>query len=157
VLADHRADGALVKPVRSEELLAALQRIGVRPDGDGAVLVVDDDLGALKIMEAALAEMGVRSVCMPDGESGLAAATKERLRAVVLDLRMPGMNGLEFLDRFRRTDNGSRTPVIVWTGADLTAQDRSRLKAAAQAVVVKGRDGVKPLLKELQACLAVSR
>ncbi|HEX9244874.1 MAG TPA: PAS domain S-box protein, partial [bacterium] len=159
VLADQRADGALVKPVRSEELLAALQRIGVRPDGDGdgAVLVVDDDLGALKIMEAALAEIGYRPVCMPDGESGLAAAAKERLRAVVLDLRMPGMNGLEFLDRFRRTDNGSRTPVIVWTGADLTAQDKSRLKAAAQAIVVKGRDGVKPLLKELQACLAVSR
>jgi len=157
VLADQRADGALVKPVRSEELLAALQRIGVRPDGDGAVLVVDDDLGALKIMGAALAEMGYRPVCMPDGESGLAAAAKERLRAVVLDLRMPGMNGLEFLDRFRRTDNGSRTPVIVWTGADLTAQDKSRLKKAAQAVVVKGRDGVKPLLKELQACLAVSR
>src|SRR6266513_2112824 len=89
VLSDHRADGALVKPVRSEELLAALQRIGVRPDGDGAVLVVDDDLGALKIMEAALAEIGYRPVCMPDGESGLAAAAKERPRAVVLDLRMP--------------------------------------------------------------------
>jgi len=162
-LEGHRTDGVLVKPVRSEDLLGSLRRLGVRPDEDGAgdedgaVLVVDDDLKALKIMEAALAEMGYRSVCAPDGESGLAAAAKERPRAVVLDLRMPGMSGLEFLDRFRRTDNGRRTPVIVWTGADLTAQDRSRLKKAAQAIVMKGGGGVEPLVKELQAHLAVSR
>ena len=104
-------------------------------------------------METALADLGYRPVCMPDGESGLRAANKERPAAVVLDIRMPGMGGLEFLDRFRLTDNGSTTPVIVWTRAYLTSQDQSRLKDAAPLVVLKGRAGVAPLVKALQACL----
>ena len=107
-------------------------------------------------MEAALTELGYRPICMPDGESGLRAATKERPAAVVLDLRMPGMSGLEFLDRFRHTDTGSHTPVIVWTRAYLTSQDQSRLKEAAPLLVLKGRGGVEPLVKALQACLPVS-
>jgi len=107
-------------------------------------------------VEAALTELGYRPICMPDGESGLRAATKERPAAVVLDLRMPGMSGLEFLDRFRHTDTGSHTPVIVWTRAYLTSQDQSRLKEEAPLVVLKGRGGVEPLVKALQACLSAS-
>jgi len=75
----------------------------------------------------------------------------------VLDLRMPGRGGLEFLDRFRLTDTGSTTPVIVWTRASyLTSQDQSRLAEAAPLVVLKGRGGVEPLVKALQACLPAS-
>jgi len=142
---------------------------GVRPDRrpDGrpaaaakvrapAVLVVDDDPESQKLVEAALTELGYRPVCMPDGESGLRAATRERPAAVVLDIRMPGMGGLEFLDRFRHIDTGSTTPVIVWTRAYLTSQDQSRLKDTAPLVVLKGRGGVEPLVKALQACLPVS-
>ena len=121
-----------------------------------AVLVVDDDPESQKLVETALMELGYRPVVMPDGESGLRAATRERPAAVVLDLRMPGMSGLEFLDRFRHTDNGSNTPVIVWTRAYLTTQDQSRLKDVAPLVVLKGRGGVEPLVKALQACLPAS-
>ncbi|HEX9244587.1 MAG TPA: PAS domain S-box protein [bacterium] len=124
--------------------------------GAPAVLIVDDDLESREIVEAALTELGYRPVCMSDGESGLRAATKERPAAVVLDLRMPGMSGLEFLRRFRHTDTGSHTPVIVWTRAYLTSQDQSRLKEEAPLVVLKGRGGVQPLVKALQACLSAS-
>src|SRR5207302_8712905 len=101
---------------------------GVRPDRrpDGrpaaaaevrapAVLVVDDDHESQKLVETALTELGYRPVCMPDGESGLRAATRERSSAVVLDLRMPGVSGLEFLDRLRQSDTGRTPPVIVST------------------------------------------
>jgi len=56
---------------------------------------------------------------------------------VVLDLIMPHLDGFEFLDRFRRTDAGQRTPVIIWTVKDLTTHDQARLRETAQAVVMK--------------------
>ena len=140
-----------------ERLTAQLARQSRERSDTPAVLVVDDDLESQKLVETALTELGYRPVCMPDGESGLAAATKERPAAVVLDLRMPGRGGLEFLDRFRHTDIGGTTPVIVWTRASyLASQDQSRLAEAAPLVVLKGRGGVEPLVKALQACVPAS-
>ena len=54
---------------------------------------------------------------------------------------MPGMDGFEFLERFRRCPPAADTPVIVWTAKDLTADDHARLAASAQAVVLKGGHG----------------
>src|SRR5262249_16054977 len=119
----------LVKPVQAEELLASLRRAGVPPDRGQKVRVVGDDPRALKLREATLTQVGYRPVCTPDGLSGLGAAEQERPAAVVLDLLMPGMDGFEFLDRFRRTAAGRRTPVIVWTVKELTEADRARLRA----------------------------
>jgi CheY-like chemotaxis protein len=143
----------LVKPVQAEELLASLQRANVPPERGRKVLVVDDDPRALKLMEATLTHLGYRPVCEADGLSGLRAAEQERPAAVVLDLVMPGMDGFEFLDHFRRTALGRRTPVIVWTVKELTEADRARLRATAQGVILKSQGGVAPLLEELQKYL----
>jgi PAS domain S-box-containing protein len=140
----------LVKPVQADELLASLRRAGVPPDGTRTVLVVDDDPNALKIMQATLGHLGYRPVCRTDGAAGLGAAEEQPPAAVVLDLLMPGVDGFEFLERFRRTDTGRRTPVIVWTVKDLTAEDHVRLRAMAQGVVMKGGGGSELLLDELR-------
>jgi CheY-like chemotaxis protein len=115
--------------------------------------VVDDDPKALKIMEATLKNLGYRSVGKLDGASGLRVVEEERPAAVVLDLMMPGMDGFEFLDRLRRTALGRRTPVIVWTIKELTEEDRLRLRAMAEGVVMKSEGGVASLLAELQRYL----
>ena len=94
------------RPARSRSsrsaLLAALERAGVRPDTPGGILVVDDDPGALRLMDATLAQLGFAAITRSSGASALEAAAKLHPEAVVLDLMMPGMDGFEFLDRFRR-------------------------------------------------------
>jgi CheY-like chemotaxis protein len=72
---------------------------------------------------------------------------------VVLDLMMPRVDGFEFLERFRKTEAGRRTPVIIWTVKDLSARDHARLRESAHAVVAKGSDGAASLLRELNAFL----
>ncbi|MBI2932579.1 MAG: response regulator [Planctomycetes bacterium] len=140
----------LVKPVNAETLVGAVRR-AAGPSQDAApVLVVDDDRKALKIAEQALKDSGYHPICEPDGESGLRAAAKKHPAVVVLDLLMPGMDGFEFLRRFRRTQAGRRTPVIVWTVKDLTVEERRRLQASAQAVVLKGDRSTDALLAEIQ-------
>ena len=147
----------LVKPAQADTRLVSLARAGITTEGNRKILVVDDDPKALKLAEATLAQLGFQPLCRADAESGLCAAAAERPAAVVLDLLMPGTDGFAFLDRFRRTPAGRRTPVIVWTVKDLTAEERAHLRVSAQAVVPKGERGAAALLEQLHALLPAPR
>jgi len=152
-VAGFTVSDVLAKPIESGALLKALQRAGVVPGRRGAVLVVDDDPGCLKLMEATLGRSGYETICRQDGLAALEAAAQSRLIAVVLDLVMPGVDGFEFLERFRRTEAGRRTPVIIWTVKDLSAGDHARLRESAHAVVVKDGDSAASLVRELSVFL----
>lgn len=150
VVAGFHVHDILVKPAQGAALLASLRRAAVEPDGRRPVLVVDDDPKELKLADVALREMGYRATCVADGAAALEAAAHEPPAAVVLDLLMPGMDGFEFLARYRRTPAGRRTPVIVWTVKDVSREERLRLEASVQAVVLKTQ-GTLALVEELRA------
>jgi signal transduction histidine kinase/CheY-like chemotaxis protein/HAMP domain-containing protein len=140
----------LAKPVNTDALIGSLSRAHVPPH-DGTVLVIDDDIGSLKLMAATLERLGYAARCEQDGPAGLLAVRAAPPAAIVLDLLMPGMSGFEFLDRLRRDESGRRVPVIVWTSKDLGADERSRLRASASAVVTKGEHSSAAVLAELAA------
>jgi CheY-like chemotaxis protein len=130
----------LQKPVVPETLVAALTRAGVTAR-TGDVMVIDDDEQALKLMQSTLHQLGYVTRCERDGEAALKAVRTSPPSAIVLDLLMPGMSGFEFLDRLRRDPEVRRVPVIVWTGKDLSLDERAMLRASASAVVAKGQGG----------------
>jgi signal transduction histidine kinase/CheY-like chemotaxis protein len=140
----------LVKPIRPDDLLTSLQRAGITAEKDKRILVVDDDPKTLKLAAAALEQLDCEAFCVADAESGLRAAAHEQFAAVVLDLLMPQTDGFEFLDRFRQTSLGARTPVIIWTNKEISAQDRFRLRASAQAIALKSQGGINAVLSELK-------
>ena len=141
----------LAKPVSGDEILKALKRCGVEPSNRRPILVVDDDESALKLADKTLRALGYRAVCRQDVTSALSAAAKEHPAAVILDVVIPEINGFEFLKRFRNTQAGRRTPVIVWTGKDLTSAERRHLQSTADSVVMKS-EVADELLRELKDC-----
>jgi PAS domain S-box-containing protein len=145
----------LSKPLDSSALLASLSRAGLRPGRSGIVMVVDDDPGSLKLMSATLTQLGYRAHGVRSGEEGLRVARKSAPLAVVLDLLMPEMDGFEFLDRLRQVPPCRRVPVIVWTVKDLSAEEYARLRASAQGVVAKAREGIAAVVEELRRFLPV--
>ncbi len=145
----------LQKPVRRGDLLTALAAAAVPPDGR-SVLVVDDDTAALKLAEKILRQSGYRPVCHSSAADALEAAVKEPPAAVVLDLMMPEMDGFEFLRRFRASERGRRTPVIVWTvKMDLSADEREQLRTSARAILAKG-EGTAALIEEIASHLPLA-
>jgi CheY-like chemotaxis protein len=149
VAAGFHVHDVLIKPVPTEDLLGSLARAGVAPNEARPILVVDDDPKARKLAERALKDSGYRPLCVAGAGEGLEAAAETPPAAVVLDLLMPGIDGFAFLERFRATAVGRRTPVIVWTVKDLTGIERETLRAATQGLVLKG-DGTAALLAELR-------
>jgi DNA-binding NtrC family response regulator len=78
------------------------------------VLVVDDDQISLQIYSTALVNAGYRVIAFDNAASALSALRAgARVDAVVTDYRMPGMNGLEFLEVLRR--ERPAVPVIMLT------------------------------------------
>jgi PAS domain S-box-containing protein len=152
VVAGFQVTDILSKPVAQSDLIKALERCSVAPGKVRPILVVDDDETSLRLADEMLRQLGYRTVCHQDAMSALRAATKEHPAAVVLDLVMPEMTGFEFLTRFRKTIRGRRTPVIVWTGKDLTDVERAELRSAA-SIVTRKTEQAEELVHEIQTIL----
>jgi CheY-like chemotaxis protein len=84
--------------------------------GRKLILLVDDDPDTLDAYVVAFQALGHATAAVPDRAAAVAAALRLRPDLMLLDVAMPGMNGLEVLERIRRDAHGARLPVIVLTG-----------------------------------------
>ncbi len=78
-----------------------------------SVLIIDDEADMCEMLSQILGQEGFVTYAAHDGISGLELFNKTSPHAVILDLRMPGMNGMEVLKQIRQTN--SETPVIIIT------------------------------------------
>jgi CheY-like chemotaxis protein len=85
------------------------------------VLLVDDERDLLEVLAQELRQMGFEVTALDNGRAALEAVCCRRFDALITDLKMPGMDGLEMLRRLKQTD--PHLPVIVITGY---ASDRAR-------------------------------
>src|SRR5882724_12729652 len=78
------------------------------------LLLIEDDEHVAEVLADAFAADGHETVITHTGEDGLAYLTRERPDAVVLDVRLPALNGVAVLRKIRSTD--PELPVIIMTG-----------------------------------------
>jgi DNA-binding NtrC family response regulator len=77
------------------------------------LVIIDDNAGSLELLSEALSREGLRIITASDPEEGLEAVFREHPEIVLTDLVMPGIGGLEVLDRIVEFDPA--TDVIVMT------------------------------------------
>jgi EAL domain-containing protein (putative c-di-GMP-specific phosphodiesterase class I)/ActR/RegA family two-component response regulator len=80
-----------------------------------SILAVDDDPAMLRLLGSALGRAGYRSLEAQSGAQALELLQSERVDAIITDLAMPGMPGIEFIRRVRERD--PELPILVLTGA----------------------------------------
>jgi CheY-like chemotaxis protein len=78
----------------------------------GMVLVVDDDEGVRAVMATALEDEGWTVITAENGRAALDTLRRSRPEAIILDLRMPVMDGLAFAERYREFPE-PRAPLIL--------------------------------------------
>jgi two-component system, OmpR family, response regulator MprA len=114
------------------------------------ILVVDDEPQLRRALERALKLEGYDVALAADGEQALAALADEHPDAIVLDVLMPKLDGLEVCRRMRAA--GDRTPVLVLTARDAVSDRVDGLDAGADDYLVKPF-ALEELLARLRALL----
>ncbi|MFA4836115.1 MAG: response regulator [Dehalococcoidia bacterium] len=101
------------------------------------ILIIDDE-DDIRIFASRLLEMeGYRVLQAGDGEEGLRMAGENLIDGVLLDIRMPGIDGWEVLQQLKEDSKLSATPVIVFTAyAEKMEQERA-LSMGASAYLIK--------------------
>jgi CheY-like chemotaxis protein/phosphoribosyl 1,2-cyclic phosphodiesterase len=90
-----------------------------------SVLIVDDDPQLVALLEATLETEGVQVFTAPDGESALRFAREQQPSLILLDMHLPGRDGLEVCRRLRadRSPRCADVPILMLTGAKLEERD----------------------------------
>jgi two-component system, OmpR family, response regulator MprA len=114
------------------------------------VLVVDDDRAVRDALRRALTLGGYEVQVSEDGEQALELVVQQVPDAVVLDVGMPGIDGLEVCRRLRRL--GNRVPILILTARDAVADRIDGLDVGADDYMVKPFD-VEELKARLRALL----
>jgi CheY-like chemotaxis protein len=70
---------------------------------------------------------------------------------------MPEMDGFEFVAELRKSEPGSRIPVVVVTAKDLTPEDRDRLNGHVRSIFQKGEFSRDELVREIRLLLQLER
>lgn len=99
------------------------------------LLVADDEPMILELLAASLEHAGFEVITASDGTAALAAARSGRPDALVLDIMMPGLDGLELVRRLR--SDGDDTPVLFLTARDSTPDTVRGLAVGADDYVTK--------------------
>ena len=123
--------------------------------GKPRVLVVDDERGILDFFKKVLAKEGYRVSTARNGQTGLKKVRKSKPDIILLDLKMPSMDGVELLGRIQRIDK--RIVVIMITAFGTMQTARQAMQLGAFDYITKPfdleyvkaliRDGLKATLK----------
>ncbi len=100
-----------------------------------SILIVDDDEGICETLSDILETLGYRTVIAADGEEALACIQKEDFALVLMDLRMPKMNGVQAYREIRKRRPTIET--IMMTAYATSELVQEALRAGARAVFPK--------------------
>ncbi|HLB05770.1 MAG TPA: response regulator, partial [Thermodesulfobacteriota bacterium] len=78
------------------------------------ILIIDDEKSIRASLKGALEDEGFEVLTAPDGESGIARASDELPDLILLDIWMPGIDGIETLNRLKRLL--PKLPVVMMSG-----------------------------------------
>jgi two-component system, OmpR family, copper resistance phosphate regulon response regulator CusR len=99
------------------------------------ILIAEDEPRIAAFLEKGLRANGFTTTVAPDGHAALARARSGEVDLVILDLGLPGKDGIEVLEELRGT--GSRLPVVVLTARDSVESTVAALEGGADDYVTK--------------------
>jgi HAMP domain-containing protein/CheY-like chemotaxis protein/signal transduction histidine kinase len=128
----------ITKPVTKDALDDAFAKIrGFVERPNKSLLVIEDNEAQRQAIAELIGEGDVEITGVGSGEEALQALRDRHFDCMVLDLGLPDMSGFEFIKRMRDELHISDTPVVVYTGRELTKKEETELKRMAEAIIIK--------------------
>jgi len=142
----------LLKPIERIQILGLVERRGLSTGV--TVLVVDDEPDARDLVVAMIEGCGYQIQTASNGREALQQIARIRPDAIVLDLLLPEMDGLEVIHRMSLDPQWRSIPVILLTARDLSHEERRALDIGTARVIQKGTFTRDELLAELSVIMS---
>jgi serine phosphatase RsbU (regulator of sigma subunit) len=118
------------------------------------ILVIDDNMNDVLLMRRVLERAGYEVAYASTGEEGLIGVEQSAPQCILVDYRMPGMDGYEFCRRLKSHERFRSIPVLMLTGADAAKNVVDGLESGADDFVTKSSD-IEVILARVRALLRV--
>jgi CheY-like chemotaxis protein/signal transduction histidine kinase len=144
------AIGYAVKPTTREQLKALFKKLEdkLTQKVKRVLLVEDDDLQRESVARL-IGDDDVEITAVATGTEALALLGSTIFDCMIIDLKLPDIQGYELLQRMSTQDLGSFPPVIVYTGRNLTRQEEADLQKYSRSIIIKGARSPERLLDEV--------
>jgi len=135
------------KPFEKYELIDAVQRILTAVEKEKQlskkILVADDDSDIVEIITFYLKNMGYESIKAFNGQEAITKAKEEKPDLIILDIKMPKLNGFEVIKILKKDKDVWSIPIIVLTGTYISEEDRKHgLTLGASKFITKPFDSM---------------
>jgi len=116
------------------------------------ILIVEDNEKNMKLARDVLQSKGYATLEAVTGEDGVRLAIEKRPDLVLMDIQLPGINGIEALRQVRANPGSARIPVVAFT-ASVTSTDRSQISAAGFDAFLRNPINLKEFLETVKRLL----
>jgi CheY-like chemotaxis protein/signal transduction histidine kinase/HAMP domain-containing protein len=145
----HGAFAYYVKEPTTEGLKITLDRLkAFTASRIKRLLIVEDSDVERQSIKELLGYEDIDIIAVGTGGEAIDALTRSAFDCIVLDLRLPDMTGFELLERLHAEPASADVPVVVFTGKELTAAERAKLRSMAKSIVLKDAQSPERLLDE---------
>lgn len=101
------------------------------------ILVIEDNPSNFKLFEAILKSAGHEVLWAEDGEKGLSLVPGGQVELILLDLRLPSMDGFEVAKRLKENEQSSQIPVLVVSAQAMQEDIQRALKLGVDGYITK--------------------
>ncbi|HEY0587924.1 MAG TPA: response regulator, partial [Pseudoduganella sp.] len=144
------AIGYVRKPAAREQLLAAFDRLERRfTQKIKHILLVEDDARQRESMVKLIEDEDIAITPVASGAEALAQLRSTIFDCMVMDLKLPDMQGSELLQQMSQQEIASFPPVIVYTGRSMTRAEEAELSKYSRSIIIKGARSPERLLDEV--------
>lgn len=114
-----------------------------------SLLIIEDEHFISELYARALKKAGYSVTIMMSGEDGLSAALQHDFDLVLLDILVPGLSGMDVLEKIRNNDSssGKHSKIIITTNLEQDEKTRERLEHIADGYLIKAEMTPNELVK----------
>lgn len=139
----------LQKPASRNDLLMAFDRIESFVSKKlKKLLIIEDNTTQNQAIRELMGNGDLKCVSAYTGNEGLDLLRSDDFDCVIIDLGLPDMNGFDLLETIKKDKQLNRTPIIIYTGKDLSKEENQKLNRLANTVVLKTAESKERLLDE---------
>ncbi len=118
------------------------------------ILIVEDEIPLLKALADRFTREGFTALEAKDGLEGLSLAQQEHPDLILLDIIMPGMDGMEMLEKLKLNPESKDIPVILLTNIGDTSKILNALEAGAESYLIKANVKLEDVVNKVKQYLA---